>query len=307
MAVKSFQQALRQGIELRVQLVMYPVATMKEAMAWANRFIRAEEDEVRGWVNFGLTQKDRPSKGDNRSSKREDRRRNPSPDRRRASSLDRRRAPSTSAAASGSGRKSRREAATFEASKFCTYHKQNGHITDECKAIKAHLENLVKEGHLRDYIKEEGRDNSRLSRRDDGGQYSEPEGIINVIHLAPPPKGSSQARAEAKRASHQKQRVLVDPGSSSEIIYYDCFKKLKLKDEDLQTAHTPLIGFSSKPVYPKGKIPLRVQEGGASKQVDFLVVDVPSPYNVIMRMTWLHSMEAVPSTRHQKLKFPLEN
>ena len=99
----------------------------------------------------------------------------------------------------------------------------------------------------------------------------------------------------------------VDPGSSSEILYYDYFKKLKLKDEDLQVTRTALIGFSSKPVYPKGKISLRVQIGGASKQVNFLVVDVPSPYNVIMGRTWLHSMEAVLSTHHQKLKFPLEN
>ena len=29
------------------------------------------------------------------------------------------------------------------------------------------------------------------------------------------------------------QRVLVYSGNSSEIVYYDCFKKLKLKDEDL--------------------------------------------------------------------------
>ncbi|XXG82604.1 hypothetical protein AAC387_Pa10g0515 [Persea americana] len=86
---------------------------------------------------------------------------------------------------------------------------------------------------------------------------------------------------------------------SSEILYCDCFKKLKLKDEDLQTAQTLLVGFNSKPVYPKGKISLRVQVGGASRQVDFLVVDVPSPYNVIMGRTRLHSMEAVPSTHHQ--------
>ena len=72
------------------------------------------------------------------------------------------------------------------------------------------------------------------------------------------------------------QRALVDPGSSSEVLYYDCFKKLKLKDEDLQAARNPLVGFSSKPVYPKGKISLRVQVGGACRQVDFLVVDVPS-------------------------------
>ena len=103
------------------------------------------------------------------------------------------------------------------------------------------------------------------------------------------------------------QRVLVDPGSSSEILYYDCFKKMGLKDEDLQEAHTFLAGFSSKPVYPKGRISLRVQVGGASMQADFLVVDVLSPYNVIMRRTSLHSMEAVPSTCHLKLKFPLES
>lgn len=88
--------------------------------------------------------------------------------------------------------------------KFCAYHKQNGHKTNECKSFKSHLENLVKEGHLTDHIKEEGQDNSQPPRQEDGGQDSEPEGIINVIHLAPPPKGSSQARAEARQASHQK-------------------------------------------------------------------------------------------------------
>ena len=195
-----------------------------------------EEDEVWGRENFGLNQKDLPSKGDKRSSKREDRRRDPSPDQRRASSSDRCRAPSlerhwapsTSAAASGSGKRSRREAATFKAvntvfkepvykllskiktqpffkwprpmrgdsssrdqSKFCAYHEQNGHRTEDCKTLKAHLEDLVKEGHLSDHIKEEGKDNNRPLRQDDGGQDSEPEGIININHLAPPPKGSS--------------------------------------------------------------------------------------------------------------------
>ena len=86
--MKSFQLALRSGIQLRAQLVMYPVATMKELMTRANRFIQAEEDEVRGRENFDLSQKDLPSKGarDNRSSRREDCRRDPSLDRHRARS-----------------------------------------------------------------------------------------------------------------------------------------------------------------------------------------------------------------------------
>ena len=86
---------------------MYPVTTMKELMTRANRFILSEKDEVRGRKNFGLTKKDQPSKADGRSSRREDRCREPSPNRRRA--------PSTSATASGSGRRSGHEAASFKA------------------------------------------------------------------------------------------------------------------------------------------------------------------------------------------------
>ena len=54
-AVKSFQQALLPDIKLRADLVMFPMVTMKALMAPANRFIRAEEDEVRGQENFGLS------------------------------------------------------------------------------------------------------------------------------------------------------------------------------------------------------------------------------------------------------------
>ena len=104
--MKSFQLALRPGIQLQAQLVMYPVTTMKELMTRANRFILAEEDEVRGRENFGLAKKNQPAKGDSRSSRREDRRRDPSSDRRKARSSNQRRTPSTSAAASGNGRRS---------------------------------------------------------------------------------------------------------------------------------------------------------------------------------------------------------
>ena len=98
---------------------MYPVATMKELMAWATRFIRAKKDEARGRENFGLSQEDRPSKKDKGSSKREDRRRAPSLDRHRASTPDWHRAPSSdrhrAPSASGGGRKFRSEAATYKA------------------------------------------------------------------------------------------------------------------------------------------------------------------------------------------------
>ena len=67
------------------------------------------------------------------------------------------------------------------------------------------------------------------------------------------------------------------------------------------------MGFSSLLVYPKGKVNLKVKVNDAYVKVEFIVVDVPSPYNAIMGQTWLHNMQVVPSTHHQKFKFPLEN
>ena len=48
------------------------------------------------------------------------------------------------------------------------------------------------------------------------------------------------------------KRVLVDQGSSVEIIYPDLFKGLKLRSEDLTHYDSPLIGFDGKVVFPKG-------------------------------------------------------
>ena len=38
--------------------------------------------------------------------------------------------------------------------------------------------------------------------------------------------------------------------------------------------------------------------------MDFIVVDVFSPYTVIMGKPWLHTLGAVSSTLHQKVKYP---
>ena len=38
--------------------------------------------------------------------------------------------------------------------------------------------------------------------------------------------------------------------------------------------------------------------------VEFLVVKLPSPYNLIMGRTLLHTIQAMPSTYHQLLRLP---
>ena len=50
------------------------------------------------------------------------------------------------------------------------------------------------------------------------------------------------------------KRVLVDQGSSAEIMYPDLFKGLKIRFEDLTCYDSLLIGFNGKIVFLKGQI-----------------------------------------------------
>ena len=54
------------------------------------------------------------------------------------------------------------------------------------------------------------------------------------------------------------KRVLVDQGSSVEIMYPDLFRGLKLRPEDLTCYDSPLIGFNGKIVFSRGQIKLTI-------------------------------------------------
>ena len=56
-------------------------------------------------------------------------------------------------------------------------------------------------------------------------------------------------------------------------------------------------------VVPKGQIRLPVQTRSDVVKIDFIVVDAFSPYTAIMGRPWLHSLGAVSSTLHQKVKY----
>ena len=39
--------------------------------------------------------------------------------------------------------------------------------------------------------------------------------------------------------------------------------------------------------------------------MEFIILDVPSPYNVVLGRSGIHMMRAVSSTHHQLLKYPM--
>ncbi|XP_050259920.1 uncharacterized protein LOC126704990 [Quercus robur] len=100
------------------------------------------------------------------------------------------------------------------------------------------------------------------------------------------------------------KKVLVDQGSAVEIMYPDLYKRLNLKPEDLTAYDSPLVSFEGKTVTPRGQIRLPIQTGSDVVEVNFIVVDAYSPYTTIVAKPWLHALEVVSSTLHQKVKYP---
>ncbi|XP_023922882.1 uncharacterized protein LOC112034295 [Quercus suber] len=100
------------------------------------------------------------------------------------------------------------------------------------------------------------------------------------------------------------RRVMVDQGSVAEIMYPDLYKGLGLKPEDLTSYDSSLVGFDGKMVIPMGQVKLPVQTGSEVVEVNFIVVDVYSPYTAIVARSWLHAMGTIPSTLHLKVKYP---
>uniref|UniRef100_A0A2N9H8N9 Retrotransposon gag domain-containing protein n=1 Tax=Fagus sylvatica TaxID=28930 RepID=A0A2N9H8N9_FAGSY len=75
------------------------------------------------------------------------------------------------------------------------------------------------------------------------------------------------------------RRVLIDNGSSADIIYLPAYQQIKIDKEQLKPIDIPLVGFTGDKVKPLGVVSLIIKAGTYPKQVrttvEFLVVDCP--------------------------------
>ena len=104
--------------------------------------------------------------------------------------------------------------------------------------------------------------------------------------------------------------MLVDNGSSTDILYYPAFQQMEIDKTRLIPTNAPLVGFGGTRVLPLGAIILSVTVGNYPQQiirdVTFLVVDCSSAYNSILGRPTLNSWKAATSTYHLMIKFPTE-
>ncbi|XP_057725573.1 uncharacterized protein LOC130941176 [Arachis stenosperma] len=107
------------------------------------------------------------------------------------------------------------------------------------------------------------------------------------------------------------RKVLLDPGSSADVLFFTTFEKMKLSTNILQPSAGDLVGFSGERVPVMGSVWLQTTLGeqplSKTHDIQYLVVDCFSPYNLILGRPFLNRFTAIVSTVHLCVKFPVQD
>ncbi|GJZ89552.1 hypothetical protein Tco_0661334 [Tanacetum coccineum] len=190
------------------------------------------------------------------------------------------------------------------ANKFCEFHGEVRHNTDECMHMRKQIEEMLKAGKLSHLVKEikqnNGKDQPKVTKKGETAGKDKAMVILIVqpwervarkritqsfspnLEISFPPLGEDEETEgpmiiEAEVGGHCVHRMYVDGRLASEILYEHCFSRLRPEIKiQLIPATTPLIGFSGEIIWPIGQIQLLViigdEEHSASALMNFVVV-----------------------------------
>ncbi|XP_068503841.1 uncharacterized protein [Phaseolus vulgaris] len=102
--------------------------------------------------------------------------------------------------------------------------------------------------------------------------------------------------------------VLVDQGSSADVMFWSTFNKLQLSPDQLRPYDGCLYGFVGDRVEVPGHLELRTTFTDCTTSyivnISYLVVNAPSTYNILLGRPVLNRIGAIASSRYMKMKLP---
>ncbi|RDY06096.1 hypothetical protein CR513_09967, partial [Mucuna pruriens] len=110
-------------------------------------------------------------------------------------------------------------------------------------------------------------------------------------------------------AEYKVERVLIDQGTSANILYRSTLERMQLPVGLVQTCPRSLYGFTGKrvPILETVELETCFRERSVNKTIPVLytVVDAPASYNIIIGRPALNNLGAIVSTKHLCMKFPM--
>ncbi|MCH81899.1 hypothetical protein A2U01_0002693 [Trifolium medium] len=106
--------------------------------------------------------------------------------------------------------------------------------------------------------------------------------------------------------------VLIDSGSSTNIMYWEAFKVMQLAEEQLKPYNGTFVGFAGEQVEVMGHVTLLTtfgeKENAKTIKVRYLVVKTPfTSYNIIVGRPAFNALGAAMSTLYLSMKYPLDD
>lgn len=216
--------------------------------------------------------------------------------------------------------------------KYCDYHGEKGHLTNDCHNLKEQLKRAMETGKL-DHLIRVVRQRDRAPQRDN--HQANQGRVINMVRyqekgrkrksidqeekwmnapisfppILPGDVSEEPLIVEAEVEGYTVRRVYVDQGASVEVMYEHYFLNFDPSIRSwLTKTNTLLVGFSGEAINPLGKIELEVCFGSEGlyrrTTMKFAVVRSPSPYNIILGRSGIKQLRVIPSTIHSMMKFP---
>nr|GEZ74807.1 reverse transcriptase domain-containing protein [Tanacetum cinerariifolium] len=156
--------------------------------------------------------------------------------------------------------------------RYCDYHGEKGHYTNDCYQLKRQLEAALESGKLNHLVKDVRQ------------------------------RGKNQRRQAGNNITNGK-------GAAVQVMFEHCLRKLPMAVQArLTQTHTELVGFSAEQLLLMGKIKLEVmfESKGLCRRTmkKFTVVQASSPYNIILGRKGMSELRAISFTMHAMMKFP---
>ncbi|RDX82712.1 hypothetical protein CR513_36468, partial [Mucuna pruriens] len=124
-----------------------------------------------------------------------------------------------------------------------------------------------------------------------------------------PPRYDEPMMISMVVAEYKVERVLIDQGSSANILYWSTYMKMGLKSIDMEPCVGKLHGFTGEQVEIRGAVEFETTfgEGNHARAISmlYMTVDVEASDNIIMGQLALNKLGAMVSTYHLCMKYPV--